>query len=189
MISKLETKPSVQVLFFIVVAAFAFNVYASRILNESYAQSLFPVPYYEAQLSFSAEKLKGWYGFLIENGTLDVYVRTQHIDFLFILSVLLLHVSALLLISRLFKKGGRWRRAMIYCALLAALAPAADAAENAVSYIMLANPLGFPGWLALIYSSFAALKFAMFTFAYIAAAIGLVAGIFCFLKNSFVGRA
>lgn len=50
-------------------------------------------------------------------------------------------------------------------------------ARNAVSYVMLANPLQFASFWAYIYSSFAALKFAMFTFAYVAAAVGLLVGV------------
>jgi len=42
---------------------------------------------------------------------------------------------------------------MIAAALLSALAPAFDALQNAVSYLMLANPLDFADGLALPYSS------------------------------------
>lgn len=76
----------------------------------------------------------------------------------------------------LFPVGSTWRSAMVICALLSTLAPVADALENAMSYVMLANPLQFASFGAYIYSSFAALKFAMFTFAYVAAVVGLLVG-------------
>ena len=158
------------------LAAFALNLVASAWLNSSYAASGFPVPYFEAQLSFDATKLKGWYAQLLQAGTLGDYLQTQHIDFVFIATVALLHPLALLLVGHLFTASSRARRWLTAAATLSLLAPAADAMENLVSYGMLADPLGFnPNW-ALLYSSFAALKFGMFTFAYVAAAIGLLVG-------------
>jgi quinol-cytochrome oxidoreductase complex cytochrome b subunit len=46
-----------------------------------------------------------------------------------------------------------------------------------VSYVMLANPTDFADGWALVYSSFAAGKFAIFTFAYAAAAVGILVGV------------
>jgi hypothetical protein len=154
--------------------AFVFNLAASYCLNSSYAESRFPVPYFEAQLSFDHLKLKNWYGFLIEKGTLQTYIQTQHIDFLFIASTVVLHLFALLLLSRLFSEKTTWRRLMVVSALIAMVAPLADAIENFISYVMLAHPLAFPAPLAIVYSSFSALKFTMFTFAYLVAIAALL---------------
>jgi hypothetical protein len=154
--------------------AFVFNLAASYWLNSSYAESRFPVPYFEAQLSFDHLKLKNWYGFLIEKGTLQTYIQTQHVDFLFIASTVVLHLFALLLLSRLFSEKTTWRRLMVVSALIAMFAPLADAIENFISYVMLAHPLTFPAPLAIVYSSFSALKFAMFTFAYLVAIAALL---------------
>ena len=155
-----------------------FNLWATDLLNAAYAASAFPVPYWQAQLSFDHEKIKSWYVFLLSNGTFGRYVHTQNIDFIFIASVLLLHVAALLLISRLLPPKSTGRRLLVWAALLSAIAPAADALENGISYVMLANPTSFEPALALAYSSAAALKFAMFTFAYLAAISGLFAALF-----------
>lgn len=105
MIKILLEKPSWKLLSIVAAFSFVFNYFASSILTQSYQNSQFPVPYFEAQLSFSAEKLKGWYEFLVQNNTMDIYLFTQHIDFVFMLSVLLLHVSVILLLSRLFISG------------------------------------------------------------------------------------
>lgn len=67
---------------------------------------------------------------------------------------------------------------MVTAALLSAIAPLADQMENLVSYVMLADPTGFAPRLALVYSGFASLKFAMFVFAYLALSIGLLAAVF-----------
>ena len=153
------------------------NTLATNWLTESYALSRFPVPYFQAQLSFNAAQLKGWYAQLVEWGTMDLYLRTQFIDHLFILTVLMLHVVALLWGSRLFPANHRGRRIMVGAALLSAIAPIADTLENLVSYVMLTDPVGFPDSLALLYSSLATIKFAMFTFAYVALTIGVVVGL------------
>jgi hypothetical protein len=172
---RLLSRPGTAALAVFTAAALAFNPYATEILNASYAASGFPVPYYEAQLSFSAEALKGWYAQLVAGGTLQAYIQTQHIDSLFILSTLLLHVGALALAARLFPAGTRGRSLMVTAALVSAIAPIADQAENLVSYGMLANPAGFADGLALVYSGFASLKFAMFVFAYLALTVGVLA--------------
>ncbi len=161
----------------ITLVALGAHLAATAWLNASYAASGFPVPYHVAQLSFSAEKLQGWYGELLQLGTLGDYVRTQFVDFAFIASVAWLHPAVLLLIGRAFAPQGRARRLMVAAAVLSLIAPAADAAENLVSFVMLAQPQSFAPWLAWVYSSLAAIKFAMFMFAYAAAAIGGVAAI------------
>ncbi len=175
--------PKTLTLFVLTLLAFAFNYWASSTLTASYVESKFPVPYHVAQLSFSAEKLKGWYATLQELGTFDVYLLTQHIDSLFILSVLLLHCFALVLISRLFTANSRGRKIMVVCALISAIAPISDQLENLVSYVMLANPADFADVLAYIYSSFAATKFAFFVFAYIVAPLGLIVGVISRIIN------
>ncbi len=170
-----KNQPSTKVLVVLVALSVLFNIYATNILNTSYTASLFPVPYYEAQLSFSPTKIQGWYSFLIEHEALSKYIQTQNLDFVFIVSTLFLHFFALLLISRLFPVSSTWRSGMIVVAIVSSLAPLADALENGVSYIMMANPLHFPAYLAYIYSTFSAIKFSMFAFAYIAFIVGLVA--------------
>jgi len=157
--------------------ALLLNLAATAWLNASYAASKFPVPYHVAQLSFDAQRIKGWYGDLIDQGTLGLYVQTQLIDFAFIATVLVLHVSVLWWVSRLFVAGSRGRRWMVGAGVLSAIAPLADAAENLVSFVMLADPVGFPDSWALVYSSLAAVKFAFFTLAYAVLPVGVVAGL------------
>jgi hypothetical protein len=175
--------PTTLTLMLLTPAAFLFNLWASKILTTSYIASKFPVPYFVAQLSFNPEQLKIWYGVLLEQDMLDKYLQTQHIDSLFILSTLLLHGLALLLISRLFAANSKGRKMMVICALISAVAPICDQLENLVSYIMLANPRNFISGLAYLYSSFAAIKFTFFVFAYVTAAFGLAAGLIGVIKR------
>ncbi len=176
--------PTTLTLILLTPAAFLFNLWASKTLTASYIASKFPAPYFVAQLSFNPEQLKAWYSSLIELGTFDVYVRTQHIDSLFILSVLMLHGFALVLISRMFAANTKGRKIMVICALISTIAPIADQLENLVSYVMLANPRDFADSLAYIYSSFAAIKFAFFVFAYVTAPVGLIAGLISMIIRS-----
>jgi hypothetical protein len=178
--------PETLTLGLLTLMAFVFNYWASTTLTASYIASKFPVPYYVAQLSFSPEKLRAWYSTLIELGTFDVYLKTQHFDSLFILSVLLLHGFALVLISRLFAADSKGRKILVICALISAIAPISDQLENLVSYVMLANPDSFASILAYIYSSFAATKFAFFVFAYIAAPLGLITGLISLVLHRFI---
>lgn len=177
MIDRLLHRPSAMLLAAFTLLGLVANTLATSWLNASYAASRFPVPYHEAQLSFSAPRLKAWYAQLIDFGTLDVYLRTQYIDHLFILTVLILHVAALLWVSRMFPATHGGRRMLVIAALLSVVAPLADTLENFVSYVMLADPRGFPDGLAWLYSGLAALKFGAFTFAYLALVVGLIAGL------------
>jgi hypothetical protein len=167
----------------IALAALLFNLWATHELNAAYAASGFPVPYWQAQLSFDHLKLKGWYASLIEQGSLGLYFHAQYVDFAFIASVLLLHVAVLVVVARLHPTASRSSRIMLWAALLSALAPIFDALENLVSFVMLANPVAFEPSLALIYSTLAAGKFAMFTFAYVAVSAGLVWALYHALRK------
>ena len=175
-LAKWSSEQSVNKLLILTMLALLFHSAASILLNKSYAESQFPVPYHVAQLSFNPERIRYWYAYLINLGTMDLYLKTQHIDFLFIASVLALHPLALLLIGKLFASRSIWQNLMVSAAGLSIIAPLADALENLVTYVMLAQPATFSDWLAYLYSSLAAIKFAMFTFAYIAAALGVALG-------------
>jgi hypothetical protein len=129
---------------------------------------------WEAQLSFDHLKLKGWYRALIESDGVDLYLHAQYVDFLFIASVLVLHLPVLVLVSRMLPAASNARSVMVWAALLSSLAPVLDALENLVSFVMLAEPLSFEPTLALIYSTLAAGKFVMFTFAYVAVPVGII---------------
>ncbi|MES2823613.1 MAG: hypothetical protein V4732_08425 [Pseudomonadota bacterium] len=175
--------PKISTLCVMTFASLIFNLWISQVLTNNYAASRFPVPYYVAQLSFNPEKIKAWYAYLIEQGSFAQYIHTQHVDSLFIISTIFFHTLALVLISRLFFSETKGRKVMVVCALLAAIAPISDQLENCIAYLMLANPANFPGVLAYIYSSFAAIKFAMFVFAYVTALVGIIAGIVLRIKR------
>lgn len=143
-------------------------------LDGSYAASGHPVDYATGQTAFSAERVKGWYAAMEGQGTLDVYVATQMIDFAFIAAI-----AAMALLwgsgaARLSRPGGWGRKAGLLAAAAGLCGAGCDAAENLVSFVMLADPQGFAGWIALVYSGFAAAKFALLTLAMAALAASLL---------------
>lgn len=172
--TRLQARLSAAQWLALTILAVAFNLWATQALNAAYAASAFPVPYWEAQLSFDHQRLKGWYQALIDGQTLSLYWHAQAVDFLFIASVLVLHPAALVLVSRLHAATSKGRQVLLAAALLSALAPLFYALENGVSFGMLANPLGFDPFLAVVYSTLAAAKFGLFTFAYVAAPLGVL---------------
>jgi hypothetical protein len=130
------------------------------ILDHSYAASLYPVPFYVGQTAFRGEVLKGYYAHMLEAQTLDIYWRTQLIDFGFIAAVFIAGVTVSLCLARLNKPFPFLYKLSLVAALLIPLGAIFDTIENLISFVMLAQPTHFPDWIAFIYSSFAVLKFA-----------------------------
>ncbi|MGH1368842.1 MAG: hypothetical protein ACRBCL_09505 [Maritimibacter sp.] len=129
-------------------------------LDASYAASKHPVDFMTGQLAFSAEKIEGYYSVMQNAGTLNIYLRTQIIDFGFILSVALLGLCLGSLLGRIGPVGGIARKVGLGVALLACTGAALDAAENLLSFGMLMRPETIPTGLAIMYSGVAAAKFA-----------------------------
>jgi hypothetical protein len=153
------------------------------ILNQSYADSRFPVPYAEGQTTFSGSRVKEFYQFMIEQGTLDIYWRTQFIDFGFILAMVALGLTVGSLLARLNRPGSAGAKAGMAVTWLLPLGAAFDAIENLISFVMLAQPESFPDWLAVPYSTAAVIKFGFITIGMMAIIASLV-----FLAGTAVAR-
>jgi len=125
-------------------------------LDASYVASQHPVDYATGQTGFDASLVKGYYAHMDAAGTLPIYVQTQIIDFAFII----------------FLGGG----AIVFGTLM-------DCAENLVSFVMLADPQGFPSWLALIYSSFAVTKFACIALGMLLILTSLIFGLISLIRR------
>lgn len=142
------------------VSVFWFH-WAKGMLDASYAASLHPVDYMTGQTSFSGETLKGYYDVMTDAGTLDIYVKTQFIDFGFILGFLGVGLFVCTLIARLNRAESIGRRIGVLAGSSFVFGGISDMIENGWSFVMLANPSTFSDWLALPYSSFAVLKFGL----------------------------
>ncbi len=146
-------------------------------LDGFYTRSKFPVSFFEGQTTFDAIELKGYYAHMIEQGTLDIYVQTQLVDFVFMatsfVSLLVLAGAALRTLPRALH-GTKVFSVATAMLVIVPLAPAFDAIENLTSFIMLADPQGFSDWLVMPYSAFAVTKFALFALGYLWAIVTLV---------------
>lgn len=164
------------------IASFAAFQGIKSALDASYAASGYPVDYATGQLSFSAEKLEGYYAAMQAQGTLPIYVRTQVIDFGFLAMVGITALMLGTLAARLSMRGQWGHRLGMATAILGIGGAGMDAAENLMSFVLLANPADISTPLALIYSAFAAVKFALLVAA-VFALIGAVAfGLFGHLR-------
>lgn len=132
-------------------------------LNSIYAATGFPVSYMVGQTAFDGTLIKGYYSVLIEKGTFDDYIMVQLIDFIFMITVFLAHLIACVALYTALPSITWLRKIGMIMAFVTPLAAAFDAFENLVSFLMLANPTGFANWLAYPYSSFAVVKFFLFT--------------------------
>lgn len=131
----------------------------SYVLENLYAKSKFPVSYFEAQTSFDATKIKGWYQNLLDFGTMDIYYQTQFFDFVFIATVIIMGFTLWMLFGSLIAKKSWQYKNRYYLSLFLPIAGLFDILENVVSFFMLANPTSFNINLVYIYSGFASLKF------------------------------
>lgn len=150
------------------------------VLDRSYAASGHPVDYATGQTTFDGGAIKEYYAEMQANGTLDVYVSTQLIDFGFIFGMICIALFVCTLIARLGREGSFARKAGVLAGLSVIAGALCDAIENGVSFIMLANPAGFADWLALPYSAFASIKFALITLGMLLVLVSLL--------SSLVGR-
>jgi len=159
-----------------VLAGLAIILYllASFILEKSYAASLFPVSYFEAQTSFDAQSIKMWYNAMIQKGSLNIYLQTQFIDFGFIAAVCIMGLCLWTFVANLHHSGSRFHTYGKKLAYALPLAGLFDVLENGVSFFMIADPSGFPSYLVYIYSGFATIKFGFWTIALVWLALSII---------------
>lgn len=173
-----ETK--IRTLLIITTAAFIFNYLAKLWLDKSQERSQYPVPFFEGQLSFSADKLEEYFNYMINLGTFDIYIKTQFIDFIFIVSILLLHTLIAVLIYRLIFKSKALSsstnnlskksfiiKIAILNIIIAPFAGLFDIIENITLFIIFNDPTNINSVLAFLYSVFAAIKFTIFSISYL----------------------
>jgi len=165
----------VPLLVTVTAAGFVAQRVTQTVLDTFYARSGYPVPYYRGQLSFSADRLEGWYAAMLDAGTLDVYRQTQLVDFGFIAATALFFTALLAVVARAFPAGHRGRRLATALVPLGLAAPLFDVIENLVSFVMLADPTEISQPVAIAYSCAAAVKFGAFLAVYLWVALGLAA--------------
>lgn len=125
-----------------------------------FAASDFPGTLFETQLAFRAETLREQYATLTAQGTFGTYVAAQVVDFVFIIGLLSTLFFSHVAIARGQRHHARWCDLALRLAVIAPLIASADVIENLISFVMLARPETFPAFLAIAYSSVAAVKWA-----------------------------
>lgn len=129
--------------------------------NGWFARSNIGEALFAVQLAFDADTIRDQYARLIDQGTLDTYIVTQVLDYLFITGLAAFGWLLHRLIARAHSPGSHWHRLARLGGLLVVTSAGFDAVENLVAFAMLADPSGFPSLLAPIYSSLAAAKWAI----------------------------
>lgn len=132
-------------------------------LEKIYDATGFPVSYMVGQTAFNGKLIKSYYAALLENGTLDDYYFVQIVDYLFMVTVFFSHLFICAAIYRSLHLIKWLKKTGLVMLVVTPLAAVFDGLENLVSFIMLAEPLSFPNWLAYPYSSFAVIKFSLFS--------------------------
>jgi len=171
------------------IALVALSQLAQHFLDELYGASLFPVSFFEGQTAFDAVKIKSWYSVLIAHGTLDRYVWVQIADYGYMATVLAAFFALTAAIYRSLP-AGHWLKGAAYVMIfVACTAPAFDALENLMSFVMLSDPRGFADWLVYPYSGFASAKFAVYVVTYLWTPFAVVVAIVSRLIGLFRGGA
>jgi hypothetical protein len=147
------------------VAGLCFYMFISSVLDASYKESKFPVPYFVQQTCFDAAKIKEWYAFMLQQNTFDIYLRTQFIDFAFIASVIFAGFTVWTLAANFFTKGSFFNIYGCKMAFMLPIAAGFDILENVISFFMIADPVHFASMWVIPYSTFAVLKFAFWSIA------------------------
>ncbi|WP_026929099.1 hypothetical protein [Glycomyces tenuis] len=130
-------------------------------LQALFATAEHPTTLLRSNHNADAALARDWHRTLLDQGTLDRMVTTERFDYLWMLALAAALVSITMLASALLeRRAPRASRRLRRLAPAAALPAAVDAAENAVSLAMLADPLGFPELLAPLHASLAWLKLA-----------------------------
>lgn len=159
------------------IATYALARAAQLWLDANYAASGFPVPFYIGQTTFDAAELKDYYQVLLDKGTLGQFVKTQIIDYGFMAATFtsFFCLCAALLRSLTALAAPAFSQTIArFFVWFAPLAAVFDAIENGISFITLMNPQNFADWLVYPYSSFAVMKFAVFSLTYLWVLIAVV---------------
>ena len=154
-------------------------------LNTLYDATKYPVSFFEGQTTFSGEVVKSHYAFLQREGTLGDFIHVQLYDYLYMLTMFVAFVLVCTAIYRSIPNKPWLKFLAKWMLIITPLAAVFDALENAVSFVMLANPTGFANWLAYPYSAFAVIKFTLFTLFLLWALLGSVICLGGFIARKF----
>ncbi len=149
-----------------------FNIWLGILFEETG----YPVPLLTSQTRFNASKLKSDFSVLLERGTLNDYKLIQYLDVGIMVSTAVFFGALTLYCIKEFEPNSYWRKRGKSVAFLFPISGILDAIENIVLLLMLEDPLGFPDWLAYLYSSLALAKLVIFIIGIVLLIIVSIAG-------------
>lgn len=128
-------------------------------LQLTFQQVGHPVSLWAANVEADPTVVRGWYQLLMENGTYLLMIRTEVVDLVWAVCLGVTLVAIYRLVGRLLARVDEpIARGLHRWAPLAALGPAFDLVENAVSLAMLTEPAGFPAAWAVLHATVSWLK-------------------------------
>ena len=140
------------------LVAIALAVVGQILVQVTFAQVHHPVSLAEANTTADPHAVREQYRTLVDQGTYGQFRLTETVDYLWAFGVAASLVLAMLLVARTFAESSRLRTIARRLAPVAAVGGLLDAAENTVSHLMLADPWGFPDWLAPLHAGIARVK-------------------------------
>lgn len=171
-INNLSTRNWLIILLPSLIGFIFFNIWLGILFEETG----YPVPLLTSQMRFNASKLKSDFSVLIDKGTLNDYKLIQYLDVGIMVSTAVFFGALTLFSIRRFNTNSYWRKKGYIVACLFPISGLLDAIENIVLLIMLEAPLGFPDWLAYLYSGLALAKLVVFIIGIISLIIVSIAG-------------
>jgi hypothetical protein len=123
-------------------------------------QSGYPGTLNDTQLGFSAEIIKAYFAMMKPEG-MTLFILGNLLDYLFIIAYGCFFYCSVRYLSWNYQQGSLHLKASKMIAWIGIVSAICDAIENVFLFSMIANPVSFPGWLALAHSTFALLKFSL----------------------------
>ncbi len=114
----------------------------------------------DTQLGFNAEIIKYYFSLMSQEG-MALFALGNLLDYAFILAYGIGFYHSTRYLSRNYATGGIPKKIGFAFTWIGVSAAIFDSIENAHLFLMLANPTGFPSWLAVAHSLFASIKFMM----------------------------
>jgi hypothetical protein len=127
-------------------------------------------------MRFNGSKLKSDFSVLMKRGTLNDYKLIQYLDVGIMVSTAVFFGTLTLFSIKGFEPNSYWRKKGKSVAFLFPISSILDAIENIILLIMLEDPLGFPDWMAYLYSSLALAKLVLFIIGIVLLLIVSIAG-------------
>ena len=152
-IEKLNSSPSNKKCKIFILTGLVIRFIVIPIMQHYSNLSGFPAEFISSQLSFNGDVLKSYYA----QTNIDYYRISPMLDYFFMFGYGISIFSAILLISRKYENQ-QFKKIGNFMALGAVIAAICDGIENIFILIMIADISGFPNVLALLFSTFALIK-------------------------------